>query len=444
MKFIYLVLAIGLSGPLLAQEICQNGIDDDLDGSIDMADPDCLCYNATAYPASLISNSSFEEMANCPTEIGQFSLLKNWTAATGGSPDYFNCDYGWESATEANLHASDGTGYVGALFTPGWKEYIGTCLQQPLVAGVPYQLVLDVAMLTVDADGKSCGTKQASDFPPVEISIYGNKHCSALQQPGNLGCPTGGDTQTSTQGGDPSWVLVGSVMYAPSDAWDKVIVHFTPSIQVSALLIGPPCTLPSAYSDFTCQPYIVYDDLVLNAYSSFFDQAEAPAVHVTKTGDCEISHYTLEAEKMEGAEPFWISPDQTVSAGSTLSITSKDMAGSYGAYYIMGNCTSAVASVQPFVTYQSEAEAAIRLPNIITPNGDGVNDVMDAEEILYTCQTYELTVLDRWGGLVYKQTNGQAGFSGKNRLGNDVPDGTYFYTLRFGDTDLRGNLAVLR
>ncbi len=48
----------------------------------------------------------------------------------------------------------------------------------------------------------------------------------------------------------------------------------------------------------------------------------------------------------------------------------------------MGNCTSAVASVQPFVVYQSETEAAIRLPNIITPNGDGVNDVMDADEIL--------------------------------------------------------------
>lgn len=430
---------------MLAQEICQNGIDDDQDGFLDMDDPDCLCYNAATFPASLLSNSSFEEKESCPTDIGQFSLLKNWTAGTGGSPDYFNCGYKWQSAIEANLTASAGTGYVGALFTPGWKEYIGTCLEQPLAAGISYQLALDVAMLTVDADGKACGGKQPGDFPPVEIIIYGNKHCSALQQPGNLGCPTGGDTQTSTQGGNPSWEIIGSIVYTPSDFWQKQIIYFTPSISVSAIMIGPPCTLPSAYTDFTCQPYVVYDDLVLNTYSSFFEKAKAPSVQVSKTSDCETSYYTLEAEKIEGAQQFWVAPDQTVSSGHTLSITSKDAAGTYGSYYIMGNCTSAVTSVNPFEDYHStDSEASIRLPNIITPNGDGINDVMDAEEITHTCQTYEMQILDRWGGLVYKQTKGQPGFSGKNLLGSNVADGTYFYSIRFGDTNLTGNLAVLR
>ena len=45
-------------------EICDNAVDDDDDGLIDLNDPDCTC--AVIEPESLIPNPSFEDMNCCP------------------------------------------------------------------------------------------------------------------------------------------------------------------------------------------------------------------------------------------------------------------------------------------------------------------------------------------------------------------------------------------
>jgi len=43
---------------LLAQEICNNGIDDDSDGLVDLRDPDCQCHFVVT--DNLLRNGSFE------------------------------------------------------------------------------------------------------------------------------------------------------------------------------------------------------------------------------------------------------------------------------------------------------------------------------------------------------------------------------------------------
>ena len=50
-------------------EICDNGIDDDQDGLIDLNDDDCAC--TVIEPVSVIPNPSFEDMNCCPTERSQ-------------------------------------------------------------------------------------------------------------------------------------------------------------------------------------------------------------------------------------------------------------------------------------------------------------------------------------------------------------------------------------
>jgi hypothetical protein len=61
-------------------EICNNGIDDDGDGLIDLNDPDCDCSgfsNSTTVP-SLIPNPSFEQMNCCPSSYSQMSCATTW------------------------------------------------------------------------------------------------------------------------------------------------------------------------------------------------------------------------------------------------------------------------------------------------------------------------------------------------------------------------------
>ena len=55
-----------------SQEICNNAIDDDLDGLIDYNDNDCICNDSIIanLPESLIPNPSFEE----------YSCLPDWLA----------------------------------------------------------------------------------------------------------------------------------------------------------------------------------------------------------------------------------------------------------------------------------------------------------------------------------------------------------------------------
>ncbi|MCO4293740.1 gliding motility-associated C-terminal domain-containing protein [Solitalea sp. MAHUQ-68] len=64
------------------------------------------------------------------------------------------------------------------------------------------------------------------------------------------------------------------------------------------------------------------------------------------------------------------------------------------------------------------------VPNMITPNGDGKNDVFKIPNIA-SFPTNELTVMDRWGNRVYTIRGYQNDWSAEG-----LPEGTYFYVLK--------------
>ncbi|WP_420833286.1 gliding motility-associated C-terminal domain-containing protein [Tenacibaculum bernardetii] len=78
---------------------------------------------------------------------------------------------------------------------------------------------------------------------------------------------------------------------------------------------------------------------------------------------------------------------------------------------------------------------------IFTPNGDTTNETLVFEGLdQYKKNTLE--VYNRWGNIVYKKTNYKNNWNGKSfgratiKANNDLPVGTYFYRLRFGDDSL--------
>jgi gliding motility-associated-like protein len=88
------------------------------------------------------------------------------------------------------------------------------------------------------------------------------------------------------------------------------------------------------------------------------------------------------------------------------------------------------------------------IPNVITPNGDGVNDTWIIEDIDQYLNA-SFTIFNRWGNIVWKSTNNTFGWNGTNyRNGEALPQGTYFYILDLKsiayDEPVTGYIQIIR
>lgn len=85
----------------------------------------------------------------------------------------------------------------------------------------------------------------------------------------------------------------------------------------------------------------------------------------------------------------------------------------------------------------------IGTPNVITPNGDGMNDLLIFENLDPSLFPNNLTVLNRWGRKVHSQDNYNNDWGGEN-----LKEGTYFYVLQVdfnsGEEVYKGTITVLK
>lgn len=77
---------------------------------------------------------------------------------------------------------------------------------------------------------------------------------------------------------------------------------------------------------------------------------------------------------------------------------------------------------------QIEESSDYESPNIITPNGDYVNDFLDFS--VYTKQGLEVVIINRWGQVVFKTAEENHFWDGTNiQKGEKVADGVYFLQI---------------
>ena len=67
------------------------------------------------------------------------------------------------------------------------------------------------------------------------------------------------------------------------------------------------------------------------------------------------------------------------------------------------------------------------IPNVFTPNGDGLNDKLVFAGIDHSA-AYNLKIFNRWGGSVFETNNSEESWDG-----GTSDDGTYFYELKYTD-----------
>jgi gliding motility-associated-like protein len=101
--------------------------------------------------------------------------------------------------------------------------------------------------------------------------------------------------------------------------------------------------------------------------------------------------------------------------------------------------------VNPYCTYMfvdnvQLVESEIQIPNVFTPNGDGVNDFVPFPN--FGNSTNNIVVVNRWGNLVFESNGINPIWDGKDTSGKSCTEGTYFY--RINNTNISGFIQLIR
>ena len=263
-SLLFAFVLCSVSSALFAQEICDNGIDDDADGLVDLNDStDCRCIQLGpgGEVPSFLPNPSFEEYTFCPSSFSELFALVGWSEATSATTDYLNtCGYTSNTAAVGLQPFPDGNGVVGGFYTASYKEYIGMCLPTTLQAGVSYSLTIDIAGTLQSPGTEICAASIDGLYPPVNVTLFGAPSCANIPSY-TFACPIAGD---------PAWTVLGSTSYAPVTSWGSITITFTPAVDIASVMLGSPCFLPLEYPDSSepgggnCYAYFFYDRFILN------------------------------------------------------------------------------------------------------------------------------------------------------------------------------------
>lgn len=88
-----------------------------------------------------------------------------------------------------------------------------------------------------------------------------------------------------------------------------------------------------------------------------------------------------------------------------------------------------------------EYDVLLLIPNIITPNGDGINDFFIFNNDLV--QAEEIIILNRWGNIVFQSTSSFL-WDGYTQKGLECSAGTYFYIIRTKTREINGFTSLIR
>lgn len=435
--FVQVTLAFFLASPLLSQEICNNGIDDDADGLIDLNDSDCNCASSNLVwnPTSLLVNGDFENFTGCPPPQGFGNVCPGWYDIN--TSDYYNTSCVPTSYFQPDTGSMSGVGCAGFydnyLYHPtpalrdDFKEYIGTCLAQPLVVGKDYKLTLKFGI----GKGYLVNNFVRNNLQGATLGIYGSLNCSDTLPTGFRGCPSNISA---------NFTEIASQNITGSNKWVVVEVLFTANIAANQLYFGSSCShLNALYQT----QYNYIDSLVL---LEKFDTNANYAI--TKNGSYCQNNFSLRASTTNTDTIQWYRNGIALvgQTGNTLTIDTSD----HGVYtsVITNNLNNCFRTNDISITSEKKncEEPLIFVPNTFTPNKDDHNDVFKPSfygEVTH----YQLHIFNRWGELIFESSDPQKGWDGTHQT-KAVPNGVYVWKIRYQALDetkaLLGHVQVLK
>ncbi len=171
-------------------------------------------------------------------------------------------------------------------------------------------------------------------------------------------------------------------------------------------------------------------------YHVMFIGVDSTKCNVSDTAFLTITAYPL--------PPVSLGQDVTICAGSPYTLNAGNPGDFYawsngansqtitvtdsGRYWV--NVSTGHCNTSDTVFIHNSPAFTYFVPNVFTPNGDGVNDIFKVQSSDLT--DFSGIIFNRWGRIVYKWSNPVEGWDGKINE-TAASDGVYFYILTFGN-----------
>ena len=312
------------------------------------------------------------------------------------------------------------TGYNWYL-TGGSSIGNGQNLNHSFVAS-PFQQVTGYVIATT-GDGCSDTANYSINLQPVPVADFQTDPCVGMSVPFD---------NTTTWVGTPA---PGTTLSYNWNFGDTQTGNISDPTHVYANPGTYNVTLTATSSAFACSDTVTHAVVV----------SSPPDVQITAEAECfqNISFTTQINSFGSNITVFnWDLGNGSTSADSSF-IYEYQNPGVYNVVLTVTNAENCSTTVTKPVTVQPSVTLSnVIIPNVMTPNGDGVNDELVLDTQFETCVDYQMFIFNRWGTLVYKQVMGSVPFKGQNMGGNKLTTGVYFYTIKAGNLEKNGTITI--
>ncbi len=403
---------------------------------------------------NLVPNPSLEKFNICPNSFNQISYADYWAAGCqyGNHCEYFNCcmlndtniSIFWEHAL-TDIKPRTGCGEAGLLLyytstaggtTSNYREAVSIKLSNELNENICYNVSFYIRFYGYFAkwylNGLNYATNRVSALISPDSTIYitpGFIDLFQLNPQINYHGAALNDTTT--------WVKVeGSFIAQGNEQWIH-ITSFVPDDSVTVFM------LPSLYSqiDSADMPsYYLIDDVAVYPCDAPAYVANAGNDTCVKPGNSvsigTVGHgeylywwYDEQGNLLDTTAQITVTPAQT----TTYTLVQKDFK-----FDETRDTVTVTVDAHCYEVFIPD----IRIPNVISPNGDGINDKFVIENGKY--YNLKLSIFNRWGNQIFQSNDYQ-----NNWPASDVADGVYFYILTSTNPkqevkEYKGSVSVVR
>ena len=387
---------------------------------------------------NLVINGDFETKTSCNISLGDIQIASSWTTPSRGTSDYFNnCAGGNIVTIPLNIcgfqNAHSGNGYAGCgtygfnQSTSNGREYIQGKINQQLGQNSFYYFDMFVSLADITLPYNYIVATN-------KFGIYFTKNIFFDSTFFNLPYT-------------PQILADTSIFYSDTLNWMKISGVYKASGGEQYLTIGN-------FSDnnHTDTMHIVASNVLpIQSYISYYYIDDVSLYEITEPRAIADTTICLGDSLIIGANDTAIACNWYPAEGiNDTSLTNPKASPKQSTWYYVSHYNSFgyLAKDSVYITViNCSNESSLILPNIISPNNDGINDVFTAKSS--NLASFHCLLINRWGVLVAELSEPNQSWNGTTKSGVVLPEGVYYYVVTAKGKDdkeynLKGFVSLVR